>query len=127
MTSGEDLIQKSYRSIFIAWVTVMIWCLTLGKPWIALSVTIGTLLSTAMLMSLDLVVRRTFVPGARKPRRGLLWLAVGKYLLVGVLLYWLVRWERISLPAFVGGIALVHFALLTKAIGVKLFGGKEVR
>ena len=111
---------KIYRSIILAWIIAMSWTIAFQKPWIALSITLGTVLSTASLVVLQLVVKKAFVPGFKKPVKRLMLVAVVKYILIGILLYFVVRWDRISLPAFCGGIFLVHFALLARQIGVQL-------
>lgn len=127
MKSGEDLIGKSYRSILIAWVTAMVWCIALAKPWIGLSITLGTLMATAILVSFDLVVRRVFVPGNAKPNRALIKLALIKFPVIAILLFLVVHWVRINLLAFCGGLVLVHFAMLCKVIGIRLVEHAEER
>jgi len=123
--NGEDLIAKSYRSIALAWIIAVSWCIALCKPWIALSITVGAALGMAVLLTFDLVVRRAFVPGAARPGRALLKLALLKYPLIGIILYWLVRWNRFDPLAFCGGIVLVHFAVLVKAMGIRFVGNRE--
>lgn len=118
MNGETNLIRKSYRSVAIAWVTAMVWCIALMKPWIGLSITLGTLVMTAVLISYDYVVRRVFVPGATGSNRALLKLALIKYPVIGLMLYLLVHWGRFNAPAFCGGIVLVHFAIVCKVIGI---------
>lgn len=125
MKSSEDVIRKSYRSVLIAWVTAMSWCIALQKPWIGLSITLGTLLGTAILASFDFIVRKAFVPGANRPNKALIKMALLKYPVVAFMLYWLVRWDKINLLAFCGGIVLVHFAMLSKVIGMSLVERRE--
>lgn len=116
----QDFIKRTYRSVVIAWIIAMSWSLAFQKPWIALSITLGTILGTAILASFEWLVRRTFIPGAKSPSRALVKYSLLKYPLFGLALYWLVRWDRISLPAFCGGIVLVHFAILMKMMGKRL-------
>ena len=123
--NGEDLIAKSYRSIALAWIIAASWCIALRKPWIGLSITLGAALGTAVLLTFELVVRRAFVPGAAKPGRALVKLALLKYPLIGIILYWLVRWNRFDALAFCGGIVLVHIAVLAKAMGIRLARSRE--
>ncbi len=116
----ERFVKKVYRSVVLAWVTAMTWTLAFQKPWIALSITLGVVLGTAVLASYDLAVRKAFVPGTAKPARALLKLGLVKYPAIGMILYGLVRWDSINLPAFCGGIMLVHFAIFAKFAGVKM-------
>lgn len=78
------------------------------------------MLGTAILVSYERVIRTVIVPGAPKPKRALLIFMALKYVLIGAMLYGLVRWHKINIPAFCGGIALVHFAILAKLAGVKI-------
>ncbi len=127
MSDSTNLIQKSYRSIGIAWVTAMVWCLSLLKPWTALNITLGTLLMTAVLMSFDYVVRRSFKPGAAGANRALVKLALAKYPIIAGMLYLLVHWGRFNALAFAGGIVLVHFAIVCKAIGINMVERVHIR
>ena len=120
MIYDTDLVKKAYKSIIYVWIIAMSWALVFQKPWIALSITLGTLVGTGVLASYDWLIRRTFKPGAKEPARVLLKLSLIKFPLIGALLFFLVRWDRANLPAFCGGIVLVHFAIIAKMIGIRL-------
>lgn len=113
----RSTMREMYRSIVVAWVIAMTWTIALQRPWIALSITFGTLLGTGMLVSLDCVIRRAVFPGADRPMRALLKLGLVKYPLLGTAVIALARWDRISLLALCGGVVLVHFAIVAKTIG----------
>ena len=98
----------------------MVWAIGLGKPWIALSITLGMVLGTAILASFDWIVHRAFVPDAKSPGRALLKFSLLKYPLFCAALFWLVRWNRVNLLAFCGGMVLVHFAIIAKMMGIRL-------
>lgn len=116
----EQFIKKVYKSSAIAWGIAMFWTLAFGKPWIALSITMGTAVALAGLASFEKVVRTAFKPGAKQPKKALIRLAFIKYPLLGILLYAIVRWNKINLLAFCGGIVLVHIAMLAKMAGIRL-------
>jgi hypothetical protein len=116
----DHFIDKLYRSIVLAWVIAMVWALGLRQPWVALSITLGTALGTAVLATYHWTIRRAFVPGARKPGRALLKMGLVKYPVIGIILYMLVRWDRINILAFCGGIVLVHAAILLKLASIRL-------
>ena len=120
MNGKQEFIKKSYRSITLAWIIAMSWCIAFQKPWIALNITLGTALGTAVLVTYDWVIRAAFVPGKTRPKRALVKLALVKYPLIGIILYWLVRWDRFHFLAFCGGIILVHFAIVAKLAGIRL-------
>ena len=116
----EQFVTRVYRSIALVWFVAVTWALAFQRPWIALSITLGMALGTAVLFTYDWVIRKAFVPGAAKPGRALLKLGLVKYPLIGAMLYALVRWDRINLLAFCGGIFLVHVAIFAKLAGIKL-------
>lgn len=120
MNDDRDFVKKAYQSIVLAWATAMLWTLAYQKLWIALSITLGALLGTGILTSCDWIVRRVFVPDGKKPSRAFIKFALIKLPLIGFLLYWLVRWDKINLLAFCGGVVLVHFAILAKLLGIRL-------
>lgn len=122
----EQFVAKTYRSIALTWVMAMAWTLAFWKPWIALSITLGMLLGTVVLFTYDRLIRKAFVPGAKKPGRALLKLGIVKYPLIGAMLYALVRWNEVNPPAFCGGILLVHFAIFAKLIGIKMVERRQV-
>jgi hypothetical protein len=120
MNGEQEFIKKSYRSVALAWIIAMSWCIAFQKPWIALNITFGTALGTALLITYDRVIRAAFVPGKTGAKRALLKLALVKYPLIGIILYCLVRWDRFHFLAFCGGIILVHFAIVAKLASRKL-------
>lgn len=120
MNGEQEFIKKTYRSVALAWIIAMSWCIALQRPWIALNVTLGAALGTAVLVTYDLVIRAAFVPGKTGAKRALLKLALVKYPLIGIILYWLVRWDRLHFLAFCGGVVLVHFAVFAKLAGIRL-------
>ena len=122
MNGEQELIKKTYRSVALAWIIAMSWCIAFQKPWIALNITFGTALGTALLVTYDRVIRAAFVPGKTGAKRALVKLALVKYPLIGIILYWLVRWDRFHFLAFCGGIILVHFAIVAKLAGIRLMG-----
>ncbi|MHB0912524.1 MAG: hypothetical protein ACYC2Y_03645 [Armatimonadota bacterium] len=121
----EDLVRKSYRTIALTWGVVILWVVVLGKAEIAASLTAGTALQTALLFAMDVFVRAVFVPGAARPKRALLVFAVLKLPLVGLVIFALIRWGHMNPIAFVGGILLVHFALVAKLVGIRLVERRE--
>lgn len=117
---NNDLVRKIYPSIGWAWAIAMTWCLVLQKPWIALSITFGTILGTAVLASFDIVVRKVIVPGAKGANKPLLALALIKYPLMGLYVYLIIRWGKIDMLAFCGGVTLVYIAMLAKVAGIRM-------
>lgn len=118
--NDNDFIRGTYRSIAITWIIAMGWSLAFQKPWIALSITIGMTLGTGILASFDWLVRRAFYPEAKSPRWALVKYGLLKYPLFCLALYGLVRWDKANLPAFCGGIVLVHLAIIMKMVGARL-------
>jgi O-antigen/teichoic acid export membrane protein len=98
----------------------VIWCLALWKPWLAVSLTLGVALGTAVLASFAYIIPKIIVPGANKPQKSLIKFTIAKYLLIGVGLFFLVEWKQVNLLAFCGGIVLVHAAILAKFLGAQM-------
>ncbi|MHB1459532.1 MAG: hypothetical protein ACYC0V_21685, partial [Armatimonadota bacterium] len=92
----NNLVRKIYPSIGWAWAIAMTWCLMLQKPWIALSITFGTILGTAVLISYDIVIRKVIIPGAKSLSKTFLALALIKYPLMGIYVYLLIKWGKID-------------------------------
>lgn len=116
----EELVAKTYKTILYTWAVAMVWALAYQKVLLATNITIGVAVGTASLLSIDIIVRRVFVPNAGKPKLKLIVFALAKYISIAIMLYWLVRWKHANLIAFCGGIVLVHFALLAKLAGIKI-------
>jgi len=124
MRLEPDFVKKIYKSVILLWGLAMVWCLALWKLWIAVSLTLGTVLGTAVLVSFAYIIPRIITPGAKKPRKSLIKFTIAKYLLIGLALFFLVRWKQVSLLAFCGGIVLVHVAILAKFAGAQMAGGQ---
>lgn len=116
----KDLIRKIYPSIAWTWAIAMIWCLALQKVWIALSITFGMILGTAILASYDIVIRKAISPNSKNPKKTLIILALIKYPLMALYIYLMVKWQIINMIAFCGGVILVNFAMFAKFAGVRM-------
>lgn len=116
----ETFVKKVYSTIVYTWATAMLWAFACGKLWIAISITFGVIIGTAVLATYDVAIRRIIVPGAKQPKRALVYLIGLKYIAIIVALYWLVKWHRISPIALLGGVVLTHFAILAKLAGIKI-------
>jgi len=116
----EHFIEKIYRTIALTWALAMLWSLALWKPWIALSITLGVGLGTAVLAAYNTAIRKLFVPGVQKAGRAFFKFCAVKFVLAGLLLYFIAKWHSINLIAFCGGIFLTHFAIYAKLAGIKI-------
>ncbi|HEY3298806.1 MAG TPA: hypothetical protein VGK34_09140 [Armatimonadota bacterium] len=116
----KEFIGKVYRTIALTWIIATLLVLASGKIWLALSISLGVALGAFVLASDDLLVRRLFVPGAKRPISALWKLTALKYTGVVVALFFLMRWHRFSVIAFLVGILLTHFAILAKLAGIKI-------
>jgi hypothetical protein len=80
---------------------------------------IGSAISLSLFWSIEFVVRRLVRPGKTKSTKYLLgFIAIGKYTVLGGLLYLLFKMEWMNIYALAGGIALVQGAIIIKAIGL---------
>ncbi len=115
---GDRFIRHVY--VLTICLTVVISAVLLGFKRPALpSFLIGSAISLSLFWSIEFVVRRLVRPGKTKSTKYLLgFIAIGKYTVLGGLLYLLFKMEWMNIYAFAGGIALVQGAIIIKAIGL---------
>jgi hypothetical protein len=73
-----------------------------------LSFAIGGAISLSLLWSLEYVVRRTIVPSPKKAQRIIIPLAFGKYLVIGVAFYFILKYKWLNVPALAAGLGLAY-------------------
>ena len=112
---------------FIKQVYILTICLTVGISVVLLifkrnatpSFLIGSVIGLSLFWSLEFMIRRLVRPGKTQKTKYLLgFIAFGKYILFGVLLFFLFRMEWLNFYAFGGGIVLVQGAIIIKAVGL---------
>ena len=115
---GDRFIRHVY--ILTICLTVVISAVLLGFKRPALpSFLIGSAISLSLFWSIEFVVRRLIQPERPKRTKYLFgFVAIGKYTVLGGILYFLFKTEWINIYAFAGGIALVQVAIIIKAIGL---------
>jgi hypothetical protein len=115
---GDRFIRQVY--VLTICLTIVVGAVLLGFQRPALpSFLIGSAISLSLFWSIEFVVRRFIQPGKTKRTKYLLgFIALGKYTVLGGLLYLLFKMESMNIYAFAGGIALVQGAIIIKAIGL---------
>ena len=115
---GDRFIRHVY--VLTICLTVAVAAVLYGFKRLALpSFLIGSAISLSLFWSIEFVVRRLVRPGKTKRTKYLLgFIAIGKYTVLGVLLYLLFKTEWMNIYAFAGGIVLVQGAIIIKAIGL---------
>jgi hypothetical protein len=98
-----------------------------GQSWAMLPLVAGTGLAVILLLVWSGFVQRVIRPSAsieekngaeKRMQRSFLLLALIKYPLVSVLIWFLTRrWDNASLMVFVGGILLLHAVITLRAVG----------
>ena len=113
---GDRFIRQVY--ILTICLTIVVGAALLGFKRPALpSFLIGSAISLSLFWSIEFAVRRLIQPGKTKRTKYLLgFVAIGKYTVLGVLLYFLFKMEWMNIYAFAGGIVLVQAAIIIKAI-----------
>lgn len=117
---GDRFIRQVY--ILTICLTVVIGAVLLGFKRPALpSFLIGSAIGLSLFWSLEFVIRRLIRPGKTQKTKYLLgFIALGKYTVLGVLLFFLFKMEWLDIWAFGGGIVLVQGAIILKAIGLMI-------
>lgn len=122
-TIDEGFIGRVYKSsACLAAIGVGV-CWMMGGPYAAAGWTVGALVSTGILASLEWVIRRSFVPGATRARSTLAKFSLAKLplvLLVLGLVVWLGRLSTAFLLAFCAGVLLTQTVITMKALGIAL-------
>ncbi len=115
---GDRFIRQVY--ILTVCLTVAIAAVLFGFNRPALpSFLVGSAISLSLFWSIEFVVRRLVRPGKTQRTKYLLgFIALGKYTVLGGLLYFLFKTEWMNIYALAGGIALVQGAIIIKAIGL---------
>ena len=113
---GDRFIRQVY--ILTICLTIVVAAVLLGFKRPALpSFLIGSAISLSLFWSIEFVVRRLIQPGKTKRTKYLLgFVAMGKYTVLGVLLYFLFKTEWMNIYALAGGIVLVQGAIIIKAL-----------
>ena len=113
---GDRFIRQVY--ILTICLTIVVAAVLLGFKRPALpSFLIGSAISLSLFWSIEFVVRCLIQPGKTKRTKYLLgFVAMGKYTVLGVLLYFLFKTEWMNIYALAGGIVLVQGAIIIKAL-----------
>ncbi len=82
---------------------------------------IGSVIGLSLFWSIEFVIRRMLRPGKTQKTKYLLgFVALGKYTVLGLLLFFLFRMDWMVVEAFAGGIVLVQGAIILKAVGLMI-------
>lgn len=137
----EGFLGRTYRSTALLTAVVALYLWRYGQAWAIFPVALGAAVGLGMFYLSEVAVRRIFrgpapgeaapstEPGQKKFRahlagRALFALALIKYVLAGLLLWFLVRhWDMMRLAAFVGGFCLVHIGIVLRAFSRLLIAG----
>ena len=84
-----------------------------------LSFAIGSLFSLSAILSLEFVIRRVVKPGGTpKTKRWLGFIALGKYTLIFVGFYFLMKANWLNVYTLAAGVGLVQVVIILKAVGL---------
>lgn len=112
---------------FIKQVYILTICLTVAISVVLLifirnatpSFLIGSAIGLSLFWSIEFMIRRLIRPGkTQKTKYLIIFIALGKYALLGVLLFFLFKMEWLNFYTFGGGIVLVQGAIIIKAVGL---------
>lgn len=118
---GDRFIRQVYVLTIV--LTVVIAGVLIGFELAALpSFLIGSVIGISLFWSIEFVIRRLLRPGKTQKTKYLLgFIALGKYTVLGVILYFLfINTKWLNIYAFAGGIILVQGAIILKAVGLMI-------
>ncbi len=117
---GDRFIRQVYILTICLTVAIAVALLGFKRPALP-SFLIGSAIGLSLFWSLEFVIRRLIRPGKTQKTKYLLgFIALGKYTVLGVLLFFLFKMEWLDIWAFGGGIVLVQGAIILKAIGLMI-------
>ena len=113
---GRFLRQIYYLSVVLAIVMSALFGIVYGFP-TALSFVVGSLFSLGAILTLEFVVRLMVRPGSNpKTKRWLSLVALGKYTLIAVGFYFLMKANWLNIYSFAIGVGLIQIVVILKAI-----------
>ena len=113
---GWSLKQIYYLSLVLMVIFSVVFGIVYGFP-TATSFVVGSFFSLGSILTLDVFVRRMVKPGSStKTERWLGLIALGKYVLIAVGFYALVKAEWLNVYSLAVGVALVQLAVILEAI-----------
>ena len=113
---GRFLRQIYYLSLVLTIVLSVLFGIVYGFP-TALSFVVGSFFSLGSIFTLEFVVRLMVKPGSStKTKRWLGLIALGKYSLIAVGFYALVKAEWLNVYSLAVGVVLVQLVVILKAI-----------
>ena len=113
---GRFLRQIYYLSLVLAMILSAFFGILYGFP-TALSFVVGSFFSLGSIFTLEFVVRLMVKPGSStKTKRWLGLIALGKYSLIAVGFYALVKAEWLNVYSLAVGVVLVQLVVILKAI-----------
>jgi hypothetical protein len=86
---------------------------------------IGYFVALFSLVALDLVINRVFAPGGSLSKAKYGAIAFAKYVVIGAIIYLVVRADYISVVGFAVGFGLIQAVIALKAIGGILAQGRS--
>jgi hypothetical protein len=117
--ADDRFLRQIYRlsAILALLVTPMLWAVY-GFP-SGLSFAIGSLFSLSAILSLEFVIRRVVKPGGTpKTKRWFGFIALGKYTLIFVGFYFLMKANWLNVYTLAAGVGLVQVVIILKAVGL---------
>ena len=120
-TVDEAFIGRTYKTSIYLWVFGVFVCWAISGIYAIAGWTLGAAVSLGILRSLEVIVRKAFVPGAQKPKLELLKLGLVKIvgvLLVLALVVWIGKHSYSFVAGFCVGVALTQVVMFLKVVGM---------
>ena len=113
----DRFLQQVYRlTTVLALITIPILWAVYGLP-AGLSFAVGSLFSLSAILSLEFIIRRMVKPGGSpRTKRWLGFIALGKYTIIFVGFYLLMKANWLNVYTLAAGVGLVQVVIILKAI-----------
>lgn len=117
----DQFLRQTYRlaTVFALLAAPILWAVYEFLS--GLSFAIGSVFSLSAILSLEYVIRRMVKPGGTsKAKRWLGFIALGKYTLIFLGFYFLMRANWLNVHTFAAGVGLVPVVIILKAVGLMI-------
>ena len=116
--TDEGFIRRVYKTsaLVMAVILLALWAYAVPQR-VILGVAAGYLLGILSLASISFLITRRLSPGNARVRANNGWVAALKYVVIGGIIYVIVRTDYLSLPGFVAGFASIQAIMVLKVLG----------
>lgn len=120
-----ELVRSVYRSSLVLTVGATLALLFVGVS-AAISFLMGCSIALLFFWALERTLQWVYTSRRKRRRAGAIFLTLGKYVVLGILLYQFVRWNWIRIGYFSFGICILYFGVVAQSV-LRLCFRRQIR